>query len=127
MIAIGTQERNDVMDFDKWLANQLKLKGWSQTELANRATLSTGTISNILAGRRNPDHDTLIKIANGLSLPIETVYTAAGHLPNRSPDNATFNQVLDLMKSMDASERKELLDYALWRYSKKEKESKDQE
>lgn len=109
-----------VMNFSEWLRNELKQRGWSQTELASRAGLATGTISNILADRRNPDHGTLIKFAKGLTLPVETVYAAAGYLPNRNPRDASFNQILDLMKNMTEEERKELLSYALWKFKKEQ-------
>jgi transcriptional regulator with XRE-family HTH domain len=53
-------------------------KGWSQSELARRAGISQGVLSDIESGRtKNPRSDTLAAIARALKVPIEKLLRKA--------------------------------------------------
>lgn len=122
ILTAGIIEDNNMQTetFPDWLERQLKLRGWTQAELIRRSGLSRGGLANILAGNRNPSPDTCIQISKALSLPPETVLRVAGHIPNEGdPVGNEVRQLLDLMHSLTVEERRELLKYALFRFSDK--------
>lgn len=56
-----------------------KEKGWSQTELARRAGVKQGVLSDIESGKtKNPRSDTLAAIALALDVPMEKLIQKAG-------------------------------------------------
>jgi transcriptional regulator with XRE-family HTH domain len=63
--------------FSDWLLKELAIRKLNQSQLATVAGLGSGTISNIMNGNRKVGQNTLIKIAEALKLPPETVFEAA--------------------------------------------------
>lgn len=66
----------------QYLQSQLDLRGWRQTDLANRSGLSRQLVSNMLNDNRPrlgrmPDGDTLEALAAGLDVPLDVIRTAA--------------------------------------------------
>lgn len=55
----------------KYIAALREEKGMSQRELSRRTGLGNATISRIEAGEGNPGPDTLVKIADALSIPVD--------------------------------------------------------
>lgn len=121
LTAVGTiNEDNNMQTFPEWLERQLKVRGWTQAELIRRSGLSRGGMANILAGNRQPSPDSCIQIAKALSLPPETVLRIAGHIPNEGdPPGKEMRDLIDLMNSLTVEERRELLRYALFKFSDK--------
>ena len=64
----------------------LEKKGWKQSDLARSAHISTGTISDVVSGRRRVGKDMATSIATALKLPPEQVFRAAGILPPETDD-----------------------------------------
>lgn len=64
---------------------ELRQRGWSQSELSRRAGLARGTLSNIMNGERGVGENSINSIAHALGYPPETVFRAAGLLPSRPP------------------------------------------
>jgi transcriptional regulator with XRE-family HTH domain len=48
-------------------------KGYSQEEVAERASLSRGYLTNIEAGRRDPTWSTMQMLCDGLGVPLTTL------------------------------------------------------
>ncbi len=48
--------------------------GWSQAEIATRAKLSIGSVSNYEAGRRSPDARSLARLMVALHISASTLY-----------------------------------------------------
>lgn len=70
------------IDFSEWLLEQIKIRDISQSDLARASGLSRATISDLINRKRlSPDQTTLNAIAQGLDLPPDTIYRAAGLLP----------------------------------------------
>jgi transcriptional regulator with XRE-family HTH domain len=67
--------------FNEWLNKELADRGWNQSDLANRAGLGRGTISNIMNHSRKPGTDICVAIAHALNIPPEIVFRAASILP----------------------------------------------
>jgi len=69
-------------DFSEWLMEQIAIRNISQSDLARASGLSRATISDFINRKRsNPDQTSLNAIAQGLGVPPDTVYRAAGLLP----------------------------------------------
>lgn len=98
------------IDFNSWLNNELQKRGWSQSDLATAAGLPRGTISNILNNTRKPGANVLEAIANGLHLPPETVYRAAGLLPPVDPIDESVSQLNHAYKQLSPRDQEEILD-----------------
>lgn len=81
--------------FAYWLEDQLHARGWNQAELVRRSGMSSGTISRIITGGRNPGADAIANIAQALHLPAEEVMRHAGLLPMPPEVTLDDRQMLD--------------------------------
>lgn len=108
-------------DFSVWLLDELSRRGWTPAELARRAGLSTGTLSNILNGNRNPGPEVTLSIAKALGEPADKVFRLAGILPRLpgSEDDQVIKEIMDILKNMPPEDRQDVLDYARFRYQKR--------
>lgn len=107
--------------FSEWLQEELDRRGWRQVDLARRSGLPRQTINTLLRGRSEPRAETCLALARGLDLPAETVLMAAdllpeGQVPDRDP---SLQELMNLMKRMSEDERREILDYAMWRFRRR--------
>jgi transcriptional regulator with XRE-family HTH domain len=68
-------------EFGQRLSELRQARGWSQVKLAQEAGLDPSTVSRFEAGSREPERDTVLKIADALVLPVvdrERLLAAAG-------------------------------------------------
>ena len=72
-------------DFVDWVVEELKSRGWNNSELARRAGVGHSTISGILSYQRRPGLDFCIGVARAFKLPPEDVLRRAGLLPPALP------------------------------------------
>ncbi len=101
-----------VTDFTQWLQEQLDIKNWRVTDLANHARLSTATVSRILNGQRKGDPETLMAIANALNISETLVYRKAGILSeenNNKKINETIEQIVHETEGMNEQDQQEVL------------------
>ena len=108
--------------FSGWLLRELKVRDMSQSDLARIAGLGSGTISNIVSGNRKVGQETLVKIAHALRLPDETVFRAAGLLPQVSEEDAKFKDWKYLLEKLSERDFSILRDLAEKMVSENEKE-----
>jgi len=66
--------------FVTWLTNEIKDRGWSDSELARRAGLRPSTLSMLISGRNQPGRKLCIGVAHALGIPEEFVFRKAGFL-----------------------------------------------
>jgi transcriptional regulator with XRE-family HTH domain len=76
-------------DVASWLDEEMKRRGWSQSELARRTGLSRGTVNKYLRPldhphHRDPDFASLARIAAAFGLPALTAAAAATGLERDS-------------------------------------------
>ena len=112
----------DTTEFVQWLDEELARRNWRPADLARAAGISTGSLSQIYTGTRNPGPDIANAIAKGLNLPPDTVFRQGGLLPE-SPGptvDPTLQELNEILRNMTADERREIADYALWRYQRRE-------
>ena len=90
--------------FSEWLNGELDRLGWSMNKLASKAGLSSGTLSNIMSGNRQPGPDFCRSIARALQIPEEEVFRRAGLLsPEQAKDPLLerANHLLELLPPDD--------------------------
>jgi len=104
--------------FADWLEEELAARGWKPADLARASKLSNATVSRILNGERNAGPDVALAIAKGLNLSADFVFRRAGLLPPQpgSERDPSFQEIVEIMRNMTEAERREIVDYALFRY-----------
>jgi len=94
------------MRFPEWLEMQMSKRGWSQSECGRACGLNRAVINKLLNGKCNPQPVTLIAIAQGFKIPVETAYRAAGLLPPDNHDDDTTRELVSIFKSLQSPQRK---------------------
>jgi transcriptional regulator with XRE-family HTH domain len=98
--------------FSDWLIAQMKVRDWSQSDLARASGLTRQAIGRYLAEKtKTPDEFALQKIAHAFELPPETVYRAAGILPSKPADDEEIEEIMYEVRHMNKADRPELLAY----------------
>jgi transcriptional regulator with XRE-family HTH domain len=62
---IGT--RQPTTDFGEWLLAEIERRGWERKTLAAKSDVGFTTVSQIIAGLRNPSRDMVTRLASALS------------------------------------------------------------
>ena len=105
-------------DFFSWINNQIESKGWNYAELARRTGYSRSAISMTLNGQTKLTWDFCDKLAEAFDLPAEEVFRRAGLL-RPSPDPAGLQELVELAKGLEPTERAELTNFARYLFTKK--------
>jgi len=69
----------------EYIIEARRVKGWGQRELARRAGISGGTISNLESGATQPTNNTIVRIALAMNEDPQHLLRLAGHLPAAPP------------------------------------------
>lgn len=99
------------IDFSQWLQNELDDRHWIQADLARKSGLSTGQVSRLLTGTRDPGGSTCLAIARAFRLPVEIVLKAAGILPAGNTTDESTDELYELITTLPADMRKQIQDY----------------
>jgi transcriptional regulator with XRE-family HTH domain len=79
-----------MVNFSGWLTNIMIERKLTASEVARKSKKAPAVIGRILNNERNPAPETIAAICNGLGIPVEEGYRAAGLLPQRpQTDEAT--------------------------------------
>jgi transcriptional regulator with XRE-family HTH domain len=92
--------------FAEWLQSEMNRRGWSQSDCARACDLNRAVINKLLNGKCKPQPTTLIAIARGFKIPVETAYRAAGLLPPSSDSDETTQELLYIFHSLQSPQRK---------------------
>lgn len=102
--------------FRSWIDRQIIPRGMNMRQLAEKAGLNQGSLSNIFSGSRVPSINTCIKIARALNMPVESVLRAAGHIPPESTkQKQTYRIVRDILAQLSEENRDDVIKYAQFR------------
>jgi transcriptional regulator with XRE-family HTH domain len=96
-------------DFVTWLTGELNKRGWTGSELARRAGVGTSTISYIISQQRNPGWDFCASVAQAFGLSADEVFRKAGLLPPLPPEVTEEKEVIRLLRSITAPERRRIV------------------
>lgn len=98
--------------FIAWLIDELEFRGISQSELARRSSLTSGAISHVISGSRQPGPDLCSAIAGALNYPPELVFRKAGLLPELDrTDPPGTDELTHRFKKADPIVQREILDF----------------
>jgi transcriptional regulator with XRE-family HTH domain len=92
--------------FPDWLQSELDKRQWSQADLAYSAGISRAVVNKLLNRRTYPQPDTLQAIARAFKIPVETVYRAAGLLPQESEVDSFAAEIIYKLKLIKNPERR---------------------
>jgi len=94
------------LHFAEWLQIEIDKRGWSQSDCARAGDLNRAVINKLLNGKCKPQPATLIAIARGFKIPVETVYRAAGLLPSSNDGDETTQELIHIFHSLQSPQRK---------------------
>ena len=94
------------MRFTEWLETQIRNRGWSQSDCARACDLNRAVINKLLNGKCKPQPTTLMAIARGFKIPVETVYRAAGLLSPGNYEDDANQELIHLFKSLQSPQRR---------------------
>ena len=92
------RNKEQLMDFAKWLDKQLYDQRMSPADLARASGLSEGVISNLRNSKRQPTPRTLNKIAAGLKKSPLEVFQRAGLLSEDDSGPSAFDRACSEMQ-----------------------------
>ena len=92
--------------FSEWLQIEMDKRGWSQSDCARACELNRAVINKLLNGKCRPQPATLLAIARGLRIPVETAYRAAGLLPPLPDGDDIAQELIHLFRSIQSPQRK---------------------
>ncbi len=95
--------------FGDWLENEMNDRGWRPVDLANKARISRGSLSNIINDLRRPGPDICRAIANALQVPPEKVFRQAGLLPPKPETEEKLEEAMHLFQQLGEDQRKYVL------------------
>lgn len=108
--------------FSEWLVSALQERDMTPADLARSASISNGSLSDLMSGRRKAGSEIATAIAKALRIPPIQVFQAAGLLP---PDKVKHDheteQVVEELSDLTTEEKKEVLSYIRWRRNNRKK------
>jgi transcriptional regulator with XRE-family HTH domain len=111
-------------DFPTWLLLEMQKRNWNQSDLSRKSGVSSGQISRLLSGNRNPTHESLISFAKAFNLPEENVFRAAGFIKKQSSQNNLTAELNHLFEQLPPQDQEEILEIARYKISRREKHEK---
>lgn len=108
--------------FAVWVLDQLNERGWRSVDLAQKAGISEGAVSNVLNGYRRPGPDVCRSIAHALRVAEEEVFRRAGLLspkPELSDQAEELRAIIGLLKEENVAYVAEI---ARWRLNQQAQE-----
>lgn len=107
--------------FIPWLLEELDKRGWRPADLAHRAGLSTGSLSNVLSGNRKAGPDICNAIARALNEPPEKVFRLAELLPPLpGSEDELLDEVSEAFIRLSPEKRREVLAYTRWQLERQQ-------
>ena len=92
--------------FAEWLQLEMDKRGWSQSDCARACDLNRAVINKLLNGKCRPQPATLMAIARGFKIPVETAYRAAGLLPPIHAGDETTQELIHIFHSLQSPQSK---------------------
>ena len=116
-------------DFVDWVNKELSGKGWSSSELARRASVTSSAMSKLLNQQNNPGLEICIGIADALGYPPEYVLRKAGLIPPlpATPDDERIKEVREIMRNLPEDDQEEIRQYVWFKLQQFTKRSRNKD
>ena len=105
----------------KWIQEGLTQHGWSQSELARRAKLSSTTVSDVLSGSAKPGLNFCKGVARAFGVRTEKVLRLAELLPPEPEETPTSRELLYMFMQLGDEDQERILDITRTFLEKKER------
>ncbi|HEX2697954.1 MAG TPA: helix-turn-helix transcriptional regulator [Anaerolineales bacterium] len=79
---------------------------WSQADLARFADLNRAVVNKLLNGKTRAQPSTLEAIARAFKLPVESLYRAAGLLPDLPENESLLQEISHIVQQIRNPQRK---------------------
>lgn len=96
--------------FGRWVFELAEKKGISQAELARRMRYSPATVNGVIMGKSAPGSEFCKRLAVVLEVPEEVVLRMAGKMRQVTVEQATVDELRDILNQLTPEQRQELLE-----------------
>ena len=93
----------------QWIQESLTQRGWSQSELARRAKLSSTTVSDVLSGSAKPGFNFCKGVARAFGVRTQKVLMLAGLLPPEPEETPTSRELLYMFMQLNDEDQERIL------------------
>lgn len=103
-------------DFILWLKEEIKKRGWKQSDFAHKAGLAPSTVSMVFKLQKKPGVSFCKRAAQALHLPPDEILMRAGFIPDTQKaitDDTTFQQIIEVVRSLNPTQRRDVYEYLL--------------
>jgi transcriptional regulator with XRE-family HTH domain len=90
-------------DLGGWLRKELVRRDWTAADLARRLDVGNGRVSEWMSGKRRPNPQTCIRLANALGVDPDTVLAIAGHRVAPPPLEDPKEELIALIRLAELS------------------------
>ncbi len=108
----------------EWTEEILREKGWTQSELAERAKLSRTAINDVINGKAKGGYKYAAQVAEAANRPIEEGLQAAGIIDIPPEPNNKTNELIHLAGQMTDGNLGDTIDYAKMKLQQQKREGK---
>ena len=112
--------------FSEWLLEEMGRQKMSQQSLAQKSGITPAQVSRVISGQRGLGEKSLIAIARALKLPPETVFRAAGILPQQTEENELIQRITHLTKELPKQEQEGVFEFVKMRHRLVEEHGKNE-
>lgn len=95
-------------NFGIWLQQTREERGLTQSDLARMSHLNRAVINKIENNVSFPTPETLKSIASAFKIPTETIFRAAGLLPQKPEDDQKLDEIMFLMRELSPDDLEEI-------------------
>jgi transcriptional regulator with XRE-family HTH domain len=92
-------------EFINWLIEEMKKRGWNNSELARRAGVVPSTVSMVLSEQQRPGLEFCTGVAQALNMPPDKILRLAGLLPPLPPSVEEEQELISIFRSVPANAR----------------------
>jgi transcriptional regulator with XRE-family HTH domain len=110
-------------DLNKWVIEKLRLHNWSMRKLGQVIGVHHSQISRVLSGKQSAKIDFYLAIANAFDAVPELLKAAGLFEGGIGSEELTFAQLLAIIKQLPSADQEEILEYALYRLWRHQKQT----
>jgi len=106
--------------FVDWLNNELRERGWTDSEFARRAELAPSSVSMVMSGHRGPGVEFCLGVARALKIPGDKILRLVGILPQLpgGPEEQRDKEVYNTYLALSPQAKSDIADYVKFKYQK---------
>jgi transcriptional regulator with XRE-family HTH domain len=98
--------------FSDWLAEQMRVRGWGNADLAKAAKINRQVVWGWLNRNKQPSEEMLQAVAKALAMDVQEVYRAAGILPPAADTDQWVERIAHTVNQLPENEKELVHRYA---------------